>query len=174
MNSASALLSIFAIIFCFACFVGLCVLEAVLSRKPSPVPGLVLPILSGGLSLLLLLPILLFGMYRFGGVVVQSPNIVLSEPDGAELLVPTGGDEGLANHNETAAPHSQDAPATATGTTSFLAITSIPILFVPPVVYTVIYIVCRFSRRRNPPAATEAPAGYASKAEIDKMNIQDL
>lgn len=149
-------------------FVGLCVLQVHLSKRASPVSGLILPIVTGGLALFIVLPILLFANYRTVGPLGVHTEYQRIEPDGA---VVEDGIHFVPSITEEAYP--QAASADKSSSMSIL-IFLIPLVFAPPVVYTVIYIVCRVSLRRKPPKQTDAPSGYANKDEMEKMNIQDL
>lgn len=151
-------------LFALAAFVGLCVLQVFLSRKPSPGPGLVLPILTFALTVFLLAPILLSAVTK--SIIESDPRTVPSAweaPDG----VPREKWEDVMEMEARAA----ELPQTSDGTSLRVAVILIPFLFIPTLVYTVIYIVCRVTRKKPPSGDS---SGYATPTEWKKMNIQDL
>jgi hypothetical protein len=167
------MIAIVVLLFVLAAFVALCVVQAHLSRRKSPWPGLILPIVSGVFILLFLLigiGNMLFTEnivrgYAEGGAVQAQPNETV--PPGVWETVPKEKQAEIVPEARVFDLEEQSAPMGS------LAIIIFSLLFVPPLTFTVIYIACRVSLRKNPLAEPE-PGGYASPVELKKMNIQDL
>lgn len=185
MNIVSVVFFIIVGLFMIAAFTGLCVLQVQLSRKRSPGPGLILPIISIVLFLFIALPVFLFRAHtnQLNGleVITNGPaiSILSPKPDGMtdEEFNARTEERDFAEMQKRQMEEQIQAATAETATSSsapiLFAAFLLPLMFVPTLTFTVIYIVCRVSLRRNPPAAP-GDGGYASPAEIRKMNIQDL
>lgn len=158
------ILAIVALLLVLAVFIALCVLQVHLSRKKSPGPGLILPVVSGALTLFVLLPVLGLTLFTVDAS-VEDHSIPTVPPPAARGDIPAEKWEELAPYDEYVP---QAAEAERSVGVRFIVL-FVPLLFVPALTFTVIYIVCRVSVRKKPPADP-----WASPMELKKMNIQDL
>ena len=159
---------IIAAVLALAGFAALSLLQVHLSRKKSPVPGLILPVVSGLLTLFVALPIALFALRSEAGTVLVGNRVGWGWEEPRDSLPaspekPPHGDEPLAGQE----------PGNPAAAVAYSAVLLIPLMFIPTLTFTVIYIVFRVLLRRSPPE-TPREDGYASPAELNKMNIQDL
>lgn len=149
------IIGIIILLLLIAGFAGLIVLQVKLSKKEAVMPGLILPIISFALSVVITVAACLLtftNMTASGDTEYHYDEVTVSYTDDAEYI-----EEDISGDYDITEEYEE---------TMTVGIAVLPVLIIhltPAVVFLIIYFACHPTKKR-----------LAKKAELDKMSISDL